>query len=183
MLCHFRSVTLIFLSIYWDDSAIGSRTHLFVKLCWSQNEIFLIYHMSFVMKEPVLCHMRTPAQSDHRLCCSLLRYACFSDIISCQDELSSALHCLWDFHYKVIYFISISRWREGYTPWNPVILSANKILLIISIPLWDSIKFIQHLYLHTRHMWQKSKDLSIKILRVMPHRYFKKLRVRWLYYN
>ena len=62
-------------------------------------------------------------------------------------------------------------------------LSANKISLIISIPLWDSIKFIQHLYHHTRHRWQKSKGLSVRILRVMPHRNFKKLRVRWMYYD
>ena len=119
-------------------------------------------------------------------------YACFSDIMSCSRwavqhftlfmGLSLFTMC-YKAIFKVIYFINISRWREDYTPWNSVILSANKILLIIWIPLWDSIKFIQHLYHHTRHMWQKSKGLSVRILRVMPHRNFKKLRVRWLYYD
>ena len=119
--------------------------------------------------------------------------ASFSAIISClrwavqHFTLFMGLSLLFTMCYKaifkVIYFINISRRRKSYTPWNSVILSANKILLIISIPLWDSIKFIQHLYHHTRHMWQKSKWLSVRILRVMPHRNFKKLRVRWWYYD
>ena len=124
--------------------------------------------------------------------CSVHIMHTFQTLFLAQHQLYTALHCLWHFHYKsgvsykpifkVIYFISISRWREGYTSWKSVILSANQILLIISIPLWDSIKFIQHLYHHTMHIWQKSKGLSVRILRVMSHCNFKKLRVRWLYY-
>ena len=127
-------------------------------------------------------------------------YACFSKIISCSTWAVHHFSLLMGLSlqigsvflqllcYKVIYFISISRLREGYTPWNSVILSANKILLITSVPLWDSIKYIQHLYHHTvhmwwdsikfiqhlyhhiMHMWQKSKGLSVRILRNMPLR-------------